>query len=56
MKVPTILVVGKKEAEQKTVALRRLDGEAQEILPLKEAVKLLSTEGTPPDLKEQPSS
>ena len=50
MKVPTILVVGRKEAEQKTVALRRLGGEAQEILPLAAAVATLVREGTPPDL------
>jgi threonyl-tRNA synthetase len=49
-KIPTILVVGRKEAEQKTVALRRLGGEAQEILPLDKAVAKLYAEGTPPDL------
>ena len=31
-------VVGRREAEQRTVALRRLGGEAQEVLPLDEAV------------------
>lgn len=49
-KIPTILVVGKKEAEANTVALRRLGGEAQEIMSLDDAVKLLIREGTPPDL------
>ncbi len=48
-KVPAILVVGKKEAEQNTVALRRMDGEAQEMFGLNDAVALLAQEGTPPD-------
>jgi threonyl-tRNA synthetase len=49
-KVPLILVVGNKEAEAKTVALRRLGGEVQEMLGLAEATKKLSTEALPPDL------
>ena len=49
--VPVIVVVGRKEAEQGTVALRRLGGDAQTILPLADAVALLSAEATPPDLK-----
>ena len=51
--VPLILVVGRKEAEQQTVALRRLGGEAQEVLPLAEAVERLAAEATPPDLRSQ---
>jgi len=51
-KVPLILVVGKKESETKSVALRRLGGEAQEILPLAEAIKKLSAEALPPDLRK----
>jgi threonyl-tRNA synthetase len=49
--VPNILVVGRKEAEQRTVAIRRLGGAAQEVLPLDEAVTRLQTEATPPDLR-----
>ena len=49
--VPNILVVGRKEAEARTVALRRLGGEAQEVLPLAEAVARLAEEATPPDLR-----
>lgn len=49
-KVPAILVVGKKEAENRTVALRRLGGEAQKILSLQELVEILGKEATPPDL------
>ncbi len=48
--VPAILVVGRREAENRTVALRRLGGEAQEILPLDDAVARLATEAVPPDL------
>jgi threonyl-tRNA synthetase len=50
-KVPAILVVGKKEAEKRTVAIRRLDGETQEILGLDEAIRALVKEATPPDLR-----
>jgi threonyl-tRNA synthetase len=49
--VPVIVVVGRKEAESRTVALRRLGGEAQEVLPLDEAVARLGSEAMPPDLK-----
>ena len=49
--VPNILVVGRKEAEERTVAIRRLGGAAQEILPLAEAIALLRAEATPPDLR-----
>jgi threonyl-tRNA synthetase len=49
--VPNILVVGRREAEERNVAIRRLGGAAQEILPLEEAVALLRAEATPPDLR-----
>jgi threonyl-tRNA synthetase len=49
--VPVLLVVGRREAEQRTVALRRLGGEAQEVLPLDEAVRRLAEEAVPPDLR-----
>jgi threonyl-tRNA synthetase len=50
-KVPVIAVVGKKEAEDKLVALRRLGGDAQTVMGLEAAVKVLAEEGEPPDLK-----
>ena len=40
-KVPVLLVVGRKEAEEGKVALRWLGGEAQEVLPLAEAIAKL---------------
>ncbi|MDG6094129.1 threonine--tRNA ligase [Acetobacter sp. AN02] len=49
-RVPVILVVGRREAEEKTVAMRRLGGAAQEILSLQEAVSGLAAEATPPDI------
>ncbi len=50
--VPLILVVGRKEAAARTVALRRLGGEAQDVLPLADALARLAAEATPPDLSE----
>jgi threonyl-tRNA synthetase len=44
-------VVGRKEAEQGTIALRRLGGDAQDVLPLDAAVTRLAAEATPPDLR-----
>ncbi|MBF0269595.1 MAG: threonine--tRNA ligase [Alphaproteobacteria bacterium] len=50
-KVPFMLVVGKREAENRQVALRRLGGEKQEVLALDEAVAMLKAESTPPDIR-----
>ncbi|WP_133366219.1 threonine--tRNA ligase [Qipengyuania sediminis] len=50
-KVPHLLVVGKREAEEGTVALRTLGLEHQKVMPLAEAIELLTTEATPPDLR-----
>ncbi len=51
-KVPNLLVVGKREAEEGTVALRPLgEGARQEVLELDEAVARLRAEALPPDLK-----
>jgi threonyl-tRNA synthetase len=47
-KVPAIVVVGRREAEQGTVAIRRLGGEAQQVLALGEAVATLMTESAVP--------
>ena len=50
-KVPHLLVVGKREAEEGTVALRTLGREGQRVMTLDEAVALLHDEATPPDLR-----
>ncbi len=47
-KVPLILVVGKREAEAGTVAIRRLGAKDQEILALGEAVNRLEAEARSP--------
>ncbi|HTU55309.1 MAG TPA: His/Gly/Thr/Pro-type tRNA ligase C-terminal domain-containing protein, partial [Acetobacteraceae bacterium] len=52
--VPAMLVVGRREAEAGTVALRRLGASEQEVLPLAEAVARLAAEATPPDLRQNP--
>ena len=49
--VPVLAVVGRKEAESGTVALRRLGAEAQEVLPLAACVARLAAEATAPDLR-----
>ena len=50
-KVPVIAVVGRNEAAEGKVALRRLGSQAQEILTVEEAIRVLTDEATPPDLK-----
>ena len=49
-KVPVIAVIGRREAETQTLALRRLGSDGQSILGLEEAVLTLVREATPPDL------
>jgi threonyl-tRNA synthetase len=48
-KIPVIAVVGKREAEEGTVALRRLGGSQQEVLALEAALDTLGSEARPPD-------
>jgi threonyl-tRNA synthetase len=49
-RVPVLAVIGRREAEQGAVVLRRLPGREQEALPLAEAVARLASEAAPPDL------
>ncbi len=49
-KVPVLVVVGKKEAETRTVALRRLGGANQEVLALQEATDRLKSEAAVPSV------
>ncbi len=53
-KVPHLLVVGKREAEEGKVAVRTLGQEGQRIMSLDEAIAMLKDEATPPDLREMP--
>jgi len=50
-RVPVLAVVGRREAEEGTLVLRRLPGREQETVPLAEAVARLAAEATPPDLR-----
>ena len=47
-KVPAIFVVGRREAEERTVAIRRLGSTSQEILALQTALDTLKTEARSP--------
>ncbi|MFY7778087.1 MAG: threonine--tRNA ligase [Elstera sp.] len=47
-KVPVMLVVGRREAENRTVAIRRMDGDAQEVLDLAAALTRLGEEAKVP--------
>jgi threonyl-tRNA synthetase len=50
-KVPHLLVVGNREAEEGKVAIRTLGREGQRIMSIDEAVTMLISEATPPDLR-----
>jgi threonyl-tRNA synthetase len=50
-KVPVMLVVGKREAEEKTVSVRRMGVQQQQVMALAEAVKVLADEAVAPDLR-----
>jgi threonyl-tRNA synthetase len=50
-KVPALLVVGKKEAAERLVSIRRLGKEGQQVMPLDAALAALTDEATPPDMK-----
>jgi threonyl-tRNA synthetase len=50
-KVPHLLVVGRREAEEGTVAIRTLGQERQRVLTLAEAISWLTSEAIPPDLR-----
>jgi threonyl-tRNA synthetase len=51
-KIPHLLVVGKREAEEGTVAIRTLGEERQRVMPLADAIAMLRAEATPPDLRQ----
>ena len=55
-KVPALLVVGKKEAAERTVSVRRLGQEKQEVMPLEAAVMALVDEAIAPDVRRLKSS
>src|SRR5215213_5100113 len=51
VKVPVLLVVGRKEAAERTVSIRRLGSPEQKTMTLEEAMKALAAEAVTPDLK-----
>ena len=55
-KIPALLVVGKREAENRTVAVRRLGSKDQEILELGQAIARLSAEARPPSAAAAPAA
>jgi threonyl-tRNA synthetase len=50
-KVPVLLVVGRKEAAERTVSIRRLGSPNQTMASFDEALRTLAEEAVPPDLK-----
>jgi threonyl-tRNA synthetase len=50
-KVPALLVVGRKEAADRTVSIRRLGKEGQHVMGLDAALAGLADEAVPPDLR-----
>ena len=50
-KVPYLLVVGRREAEERTVAIRTLGEDDQRVMSLDEAVAMLRDGAVPPDLR-----
>src|SRR6202165_122030 len=50
-KVPAMLVVGRKEAAERTVSIRRLGKEGQQVMPLDAALAALTAEAVAPDVR-----
>ena len=50
-KVPVLLVVGKKEAAERAVSIRRLGQQGQKVMDLDAALAMLAEEAVPPDIK-----
>jgi threonyl-tRNA synthetase len=46
-----LLVVGRREAAERTVSIRRFGKDSQDVLPFDVALKSLVDEATPPDLR-----
>jgi threonyl-tRNA synthetase len=50
-KVPVLVVLGKREGENRSVSIRRLGSDAQTSMSLDDMVVALTAEATPPDLR-----
>ncbi len=55
-KVPVLIAVGRKEAAERSVSIRRLGSNEQRSLSAREALDALVAEATPPDLRAEPGS
>jgi threonyl-tRNA synthetase len=55
-KVPALLVIGKKEAAERLVSIRRLGSEGQQVMPLDAALAALAEEAVPPDVRRAQAS
>ena len=49
--VPVLAVVGRREAEQRSVALRRLGSDGEEVAGLEQVVAVLQREAEAPDVR-----
>jgi threonyl-tRNA synthetase len=52
-KVPVLIVLGRREAEERSVNIRRLGSQAQTPMALHDALAALSDEATPPDIRRK---
>ncbi len=50
-KIPVLLVLGKKEAAERKVSIRRLGSQGQEVMGLDEALEALAEEALAPDVR-----
>jgi threonyl-tRNA synthetase len=52
-KVPALLVAGKKESAERSVSIRRLGKDGQQVLPFDQALKALTDEALAPDIRRR---
>jgi threonyl-tRNA synthetase len=50
-KIPLLLVVGRKEAVERTVSIRRLGSQEQTVMPLERALSMMADEAVAPDVR-----
>jgi threonyl-tRNA synthetase len=49
-KVPVLLIAGKREAEERTISIRRLGSQEQKVVKLEDAIAMLAGEAVAPDV------
>ena len=52
-KTPVIMALGKREAEERTVSIRRFGSQGSVVMPLEEALAMLEAEAMPPDVRRR---